>query len=92
MAAMSYYELTNKPTLLPHQTFLFVKSMVEIFGKCDITAYLLYMSFRIKEIYRVLKSTGSFYLHCDPFANYLLRTLVDTIFVPQGGQMRNEIV
>jgi len=80
------------PTLLPHQTFIFIKSMIDMFGKCDITAYLLYMAFRIKEIYRVLKPTGSFYLHCDPFANYLLRLLLDTFFVSRGGQMRNEMI
>jgi len=92
MAAKSYQELMDKPTLLPHKAYLFIKSMVEIFGKCDITAYLLYMSFRITEIHRVLKPTGSFYLHCDPFANYLLRTLLDAIFVPSGGKMLNEII
>jgi site-specific DNA-methyltransferase (adenine-specific) len=92
IAALTYQNLMEKPTLLPHQTYLFIRSMVEIFGKCDITSYLLYMSFRVVDIHRVLKDTGSFYLHCDPFANYLLRTLLDTIFVPKGGKMRNEIV
>jgi len=91
-ASMSYQELMDMPTLLPHQTFLFLKNMIEMFGKCDIAAYLLYMSFRIKEIHRVLKPTGSFYLHCDPFANYLLRALLETIFVPKGGMFQNEII
>ena len=92
IAAITYQELMDLPTLLPEKTFLFLKSMIEIFGKCDITAYLLYMSFRIKEIYRVLKPTGTFYLHCDPFANYLLRTLLDSVFIPNGGKMLNEII
>lgn len=92
IAAICYQELEDKPTLLPHQTYLFILSMVNVFGKCPITAYLLYMSFRLVEIHRVLKPTGSFYLHCDPFANYLLRALLDTIFVSQNGKMQNEII
>ena len=92
LAALSHQNLMDKPTLLPHKTFIFIRSMIEMFGKCDISAYLLYMAFRIKEIHRVLKPTGSFYLHCDPFANYLLRSLLDSIFVDKGGKMLNEIV
>lgn len=49
------------------------------------------MTLRIAEIHRVLKPTGSFYLHCDPTASHYLRLVLDSIFVAQGGDFQNEI-
>ena len=43
-------------------------------------AYLVMMSARLKELHRVLKPTGSLYLHCDPTASHYLKILLDTIF------------
>ena len=56
---------------------------------CDL-AYLSYMANRLRECRRVLKNTGSIYLHCDPTMNYLLRAVMDAIFERQN--FRNEIV
>jgi len=53
-------------------------------------AYLTYMAQRIVEMYRILKNTGSFYLHCDSTASHYLKSLLDGIFGKQG--FRNEIV
>jgi site-specific DNA-methyltransferase (adenine-specific) len=53
-------------------------------------AYLTYMAQRIIEMHRVLKDTGSLYLHCDPTASHYLKGLLDSIF-GKGG-FRNEIV
>ena len=53
-------------------------------------AYLTYMSQRIIEMYRVLKSTGSLYLHCDPTAGHYLKLLLDSVF--GKNNFRNEIV
>ena len=53
-------------------------------------AYLTYMSQRIIEMHRVLKSTGSIYLHCDPTASHYLKILLDEIF--GMNNFRNEIV
>ena len=50
------------------------------------------MSLRITELRRVLKSTGSLYLHCDPTAGHYLKIVLDAVFMPQGGEFRNEIV
>jgi site-specific DNA-methyltransferase (adenine-specific) len=47
---------------------------------------------RIAEIHRVLKSTGSFYLHCDPTASHYLKLVIDAVFCPKGGEFRNEII
>jgi site-specific DNA-methyltransferase (adenine-specific) len=50
------------------------------------------MTLRIVEIHRVLKPTGSFYLHCDPTASHYLKLVLDAVFCGQGGQYLNEIV
>ena len=56
----------------------------------DLLSYLSYMAERLVELHRILKSTGSLYLHCDPTANSYLRILMDDIFGKNG--FRNEIV
>jgi site-specific DNA-methyltransferase (adenine-specific) len=43
-------------------------------------AYLVMMAIRLVELHRVLKSTGSLYLHCDPTASHYLKVVLDTIF------------
>ena len=53
-------------------------------------AYLAMMAVRLIELHRVLKSTGSLYLHCDPTASHYLKIVLDAIFSPT--QFRNEIV
>jgi len=52
--------------------------------------YLVNMAVRIVELKRVLKSTGSFFLHCDPTASHYLKILLDEIFGRQS--FKNEIV
>jgi len=53
-------------------------------------AYLTYMAQRVIEMHRVLKDTGSLYLHCDPTASHYLKILLDEIF--GKNNFRNEIV
>ncbi len=55
-------------------------------------AYLAMMAPRLVELHRVLKPTGSFYLHCDPTASHYLKLIVDGVFCSQGGEFQNEIV
>jgi DNA modification methylase len=59
-------------------------------GVNDVMAYLTMMAIRLVELRRVLKPTGSLYLHCDPTASHYLKILLDTIF----GKLnfRNEII
>jgi site-specific DNA-methyltransferase (adenine-specific) len=59
-------------------------------GHSDMMAYLAMMAPRLIELHRVLKATGSIYLHCDPTASHYLKMLMDAVFGPQ--QFRNEIV
>src|SRR3990172_8691288 len=53
-------------------------------------AYLVEMAVRLVELRRVLKPTGSLYLHCDPTASHYLKLVLDSIFGP--GNFLNEIV
>jgi len=55
-----------------------------------IAAYLVWMSLRLLEIKRLLKSTGSLYLHCDESSAHYLRTVLDIIF--GRAQFKNEII
>jgi site-specific DNA-methyltransferase (adenine-specific) len=59
-------------------------------GPCDMLAYLVMMAPRLVEMRRVLKSTGSIYLHCDAAASHYLKMLLDAIFGP--GNFLNEII
>ena len=56
----------------------------------DMAAYLCFMAVRLMEMSRLLKSSGSIYLHCDPTASHYLKSLMDTIFGREN--FRNEIV
>ena len=59
-------------------------------GESDMLAYLSMMAPRLIELRRVLRPTGSIYLHCDPTASHYLKLLLDAIFGPVN--FRNEIV
>ncbi len=48
-------------------------------------SYLIYMCARIMEMKRILKPTGSIYLHCDPTASHYLKVAMDAIFCGGGG-------
>ncbi len=56
----------------------------------SIAAYLAMMAIRLIELHRILKSTGSIYLHCDPTASHYLKLLMDLIF--GGANFQNDIV
>ena len=53
-------------------------------------AYLAMMAVRLVELHRVLKPTGSLYLHCDPTASHYLKMLLDAVFGARN--FRNEII
>ena len=55
----------------------------------DMLAYLAMMAPRLVELRRVLKESGSIYLHCDPTASHYLKLLMDGVFGPD--KFRNEI-
>lgn len=61
-----------------------------LIGDSDVMAYLLMMTPRLLELRRVLKPTGSVYLHCDPTASHYLKLIMDSVF--GAGNFRNEII
>ncbi|HYT46397.1 MAG TPA: DNA methyltransferase, partial [Methylomirabilota bacterium] len=67
-----------------------IESLRDFIGTNQMMAYLVMMAARLVELHRVLKPTGSLYLHCDPTASHYLKILLDTIFEPKN--FRNEIV
>jgi site-specific DNA-methyltransferase (adenine-specific) len=67
-----------------------LEAMVGFLGKNALTAYLAMMAVRLIELHRVLKPTGSLYLHCDPTASHYLKILLDAVFGAKN--YRNEII
>jgi len=59
-------------------------------GENQMMAYLVEMAVRLVELHRVLKPTGSLYLHCDPTASHYLKLIMDGVFGPIN--FRNEII
>jgi len=62
----------------------------QLLGNNDMMAYIAMMAPRLQELHRVLRPTGSIYLHCDPTASHYLKLLMDAIFGPRN--FRNEII
>ncbi len=67
-----------------------IASLRDFIGTNQMMAYLVMMAARLVELHRVLKPTGSLYLHCDPTASHYLKIILDVILGPRS--FRNEIV
>lgn len=67
-----------------------MKGLELIIGKNDLLAYLVMMAIRLRELHRVLKDTGSLYLHCDHTASHYLKLILDSIF--ESKNFRNEVI
>ena len=85
-AALTYQEVVERggtvsQAMQAFRTFL---------GENDMLAYLSMMAPRLVELRRVLKSTGSIYLHCDPAASHYLKFLLDAVFGPAA--FKTEII
>ncbi|MBI5567798.1 MAG: restriction endonuclease [Chloroflexi bacterium] len=63
-----------------------IQSLRRFLHENDMLAYLVMMCNRLLELHRVLKPTGSLYLHCDPTASHYLKLVADAIFEPQNFQ------
>lgn len=93
LAIKGYQEiLDNSGGRFTKQTIELIKGLHNVLDTGSLLAYLVSLTLRITEIQRVLKPTGSFYLHCDPTASHYLKLVIDGIFVPNGGDFRNEII
>jgi DNA modification methylase len=84
--------LGNDEGRFPPPLIELVRGLHRVLGEGSLFAYLVGMSVRISEIRRVLKVSGSFYLHCDPTSSHYLKLICDAIFCSQGGNFQNEII
>ena len=86
-SALAYRDVvTNAPGKLSD----LLQAMHAFLGGSDMMAYLTMMAQRMVELHRVLKDTGSIYLHCDPTASHYLKLLLDSVFGTVN--FRNEII
>ncbi|MBL9052891.1 MAG: restriction endonuclease [Tabrizicola sp.] len=67
-----------------------LRAMRGFLGENDMMAYLAMMAARLLELHRVLKPTGSLYLHCDPTASHYLKILLDAVFGKEN--FLNEVI
>lgn len=67
-----------------------IRALHTFLGNSDMMAYLVMIAPRLRELWRVLRPTGSIYLHCDPTASHYLKILMDAVFKPTC--FRNEII
>lgn len=88
-AQKEYNDLLQNPeagslgeTLLP--------ALRQFLAESDMMAYLVMMGSRLVELRRILKNTGSLYLHCDPTASHYLKIILDGIFGAVG--YKSEII
>jgi site-specific DNA-methyltransferase (adenine-specific) len=86
-AEQTYHELVTQS---PDHISKMIAALRDFIGTNQMTAYLVMMTIRLAELHRVLKSTGSLYLHCDSTASHYLKIILDTIFGVKN--FRNEIV
>ena len=84
--------LANEKGRYAPQAVALMSGLANVLGRDSLLAYIVSMTQRIGEIHRVLKPTGSFYLHCDPSASHYLKLVLDAVFCAQGGDFQAEII
>jgi site-specific DNA-methyltransferase (adenine-specific) len=80
-SAETYYEMVEGGSG-PESLVRLIRALRDFLGQNDMMAYLVMMAIRLVELHRVLKPTGSIYLHCDPTASHYLKIIMDSIFGP----------
>lgn len=86
-AEREYSELLRQPNT---DVAALISALRTVLQETDLMAYLVMMTSRLLELHRILKPTGSLYLHCDPTASHYLKIVLDGVFGVQNFQ--NEIV
>lgn len=91
-AILGYQDITtNYQGRYVRQTIELLRGLKAVLGEGSLLAYLVSIAQRVNEIQRVLKPTGSFYLHCDPTASHYLKLVLDSVFCSRGGEFVNDI-
>ena len=83
----TYHELLTEA---PDRVARMIEALRNFIGTNQMMAYLVMMTVRLVELHRVLKPSGSLYLHCDPTASHYLKIVMDTIFGARN--YRSEII
>ncbi|MDV2988841.1 MAG: DNA methyltransferase [Dehalogenimonas sp.] len=83
----TYQQIVTK---CPINVSKLIGALHDVLGHNDVMAYLVMMTVRLVELHRVLKPTGSLYLHCDPTMSHYIKLVLDQIFGPT--KYRNEII
>ena len=86
-SAKTYHEIVESG---PEKVSQVMQAFNTYLGGSDMLAYLSMMAPRLVKLHRVLKASGSIYLHCDPTASHYLKMLMDAVFRPVN--FKNEIV
>ncbi len=86
-AEQTYHDLITQGQ---PQVSKMIAALRDFVGTNQMMAYLVMMAARLVELHRVLKPTGSLYLHCDPTASHYLKIVLDAVMGPEN--YRNEIV
>jgi len=89
MAANEALTRIHNDPAVPAPLVELMKTFMNFLKASPMMAYLVQMAVRLVHMHRILKSTGSLYLHCDPTASHYLKLILDAIFGPT--QFRNEI-
>jgi site-specific DNA-methyltransferase (adenine-specific) len=79
-AERTYHALATEA---PARVGVMIGAIHQMLGRSPMMAYLVMMAARLVELHRVLRPTGSLYLHCDPTASHYLKILLDAIFGPE---------
>ena len=66
----------------PHKVATAIEALMNLIERNQMMAYLVMMTARLVELHRVLRSTGSLYLHCDDAASHYLKIVLDSVFSP----------
>ena len=87
---VSYMDTLNELSDLDISLYNFLKNLDNTNISKGAISYLVTMAIRLWYMHRLLKNTGSFYLHCDPTMSHYLKILCDLIFGEKN--FRNEII
>jgi len=90
MAANEALTRIHQDTSVPAPLAELMKTFMDFLKPSPMMAYLVQMAIRLVHMHRVLKPTGSLYLHCDPTASHYLKLVLDAIFGPVN--FRNEVI
>lgn len=86
-AAGALMDITNSGN---HRLHVLMQAMRTAIGENAMMAYLVMMAVRLQELHRVLRPSGSLYLHCDPTASHYLKLVLDAVFGVEN--FRNELI